>query len=387
MQPNQSFDGYDLNSDNIQTFLKRLKKTFKLHNLLLTSTFVATTENIAEVLELPAVSQHLDFMHFVQKYNFNWKPQADIISHSIKIRGIGNTQQMIDGLIERGVAPDKLVLGLQFSGLLFRSIQDLDHFYEPTYRRSLAYNEVCDALTKFPGWQKTYDAESGLTTAKRIELASSAFLPQLSTIVYESGRMIARKVQFALSRKIAGVMVFPIDMDDFVGNCPFERDTFADFEPRKGVNLNIEARENRKFPLLKTVNEAIVAPLEIIDPNVKKPIIPIALASSNGLTPNFLQRLGAFNGPFVQNTQIPISFSGAINSRVLSNLPSSQNGEVLTNSRIIPSNLNIPLLQRGTGPTNVKIFKIRRPIHNVKMPFKSTYDDYDLEILDSLLSL
>lgn len=342
--------------------MKRFKKTFKLHHLLLTSTFVATTENIAKVLEIPALSQHLDFVHFVQKYNFNWKPQGDIVSYAMRLRGIGNTQQMIDGLIEHGVAPDKLVLGLQFAGQLFRSIQDLDRFYEPTYTQSLAYCEICDALTTSIGWQKTYDIESGLTIAKRFEVPSNAFLPQMLTILYESGRSIARKVQFALRRNIAGVMVFPIDMDDFIGKCTFERDTFADFVPKKGVNLNIETRENKKFPLLKTVNEAIVAPLEMVQ--LKNtitnrrivPIIPIASATID--LPNGLR------------------------------LPDVHNSHIFTsNDRIFKPNTNVRQSQKGNAATNVNVIKFRRPIQNVKTPFKRTYDDYDLDILDTLLTL
>lgn len=324
--------GYNLDSEKLETFVRRLKKTFKLHNLLLTSTFIAVNENLAEVVGIPSLSHHLDFVHFVQKYNLNFKPPGDMIDYAMRIRGIRNMQQTIDGLIHHGISSDKLVIGLQFSGQLFRSVQDFGHFTGPTFRRTLAYNEVCDVLTKLNGWQITYDPESGLTVAKRIELTSGAFLPQISTIIFESGRSIARKIQFALDRKIGGALVFPIDMDDIAGKCAFDKDTFADFKPTEGINLNIAAREDKKFPLLKTVNEAIIAPLEKVEP---------------------MKRINAFIPINILNRFEPID-------QIASKTPTS---------------------------ATIKITKIRRPIQNIKIPFKSTYDDYDLEVLDSLLSI
>lgn len=331
--------------------MKRLKKTFKLHGLSLTSTFVATTVNIAEVLDIPVLSHHLDYVHFVQKYNFNWKPHGDIISHAITERSINNTEQMINGLIERGVAADKLVMGVQFSGLLFRSIQGLGRFSAATFRRQLGYNEVCDALSKLSGWQKTNDPQSGLTIAKRIELSPGAHLPQLSTIIFESGRLIVRKIQFAVSRKLAGVMVFPIDMDDFVGSCPIDKNTYADFIPPEGIELNIDAHENRKFPLLRTLNEAIRIQLDRNDHPV------VAKIKSN----------------------IP----------QVSNIP-QENTKVASRFTLLPPVIgHSPLTHRRVNvPSKVRILKIRRPIQTVNIPaYDYNYDDLNLEILDSLLKI
>ncbi|XP_055326393.1 probable chitinase 2 [Sitodiplosis mosellana] len=343
LQPNQSFGDYAnpnlrFDKEQIHSFVKRLKKTFKLHGLSVTSTFVATTENIAEVLDIPAISRHLDYVHFVQKYNFNWKPQEDIINYAIKERSINSTEQMINSLLERGVAANKLVMGVQFSGLLFRSIQGLGRFSATTFRRQLGYNEVCDALSKLSGWQKIYDPKSGLAIAKRMEPSSGAHLPRLSTIVFESGRSIVRKIQFAVSQKLAGAMVFPIDMDDFIGLCSVDKDTYADFKPPQGVNLNIDTNENRKFPLLRTVNEAILTQLEENDHSVVDRIEP--------------------------------------------NTPQGENVQVASRFAQIPTFMR----RRANVPNKVRIFKIRRPIATVNIPaYDYNYDDLNLEILDALL--
>lgn len=347
LQSNQSFgDNANPNlrfdKEQIHSFVKRLKKTFKLHGLSLTSTFVAITDNIAEVLDIPVLSRHLDYVHFVEKYNFNFMPQGDIISHAIKERSINNTESMINNLLERGVTADKLVMGVQFSGLLFRSVQGLGRFNAAQFRRQLGYNEVCEAFSKLSGWQKTYDQQSGLTIAKRIEPSSGAHFPQLSTILYESGRLIVRKIQFAVSKKLAGAMIFPIDMDDFVGLCPVDKDTYADFIPPEGVNLNIDTIDSQKFSLLKTVNEAILTEL---DKN-EHPII---------------HKVETIIPKVTEKIQISTRFSGPI---------------------------PMFMRRRVKVPNRVRILKIRRPIKTVNIPaYDYNYDDLNLEILDSLLKV
>lgn len=337
--------------EQIQNFVKRLKKTFKLNNLLLTSTFVATTENIVEVLDIPALSRHLDYVHFVQKYNFDWTPQGDIINHAIKERSIGNAEQIIDSLIKRGVAADRLVMGVQFSGLLFRSVQGLGRYNAASFRRQLGYNEVCEALSKLSGWQKTYDPQSGLTIARRVELSSGAHLPQLSTIVYESGRLIVRKIQFAVSRKLAGAMVFPIDMDDFVGQCPIDKESFADFILPDGFIWETGAKESRKFPLLKLVNGAILKELE-------ENVHPVIINKQ----------------PLIDRTE------------------SQQPENIPTASRfgLFPSSVGQnPMRRRVKVPNNrIRILKIRRPIKTVNIPaYDYDYDELNLDILDELLTI
>lgn len=344
MQPNQSFSDYansnlHFDKEQIQSLVKRLKKTLKLHGLFLTSTFVGTTENIAEMLDIPALSRHLDYVHLAHKYNFNFKSQDDIINYAIKERSINSTERIINSLIDSGVSANKIVMGVQFAGLLFRSIQESGRFNSATFRRQLGYNEVCVALSKLSGWQKVYDLQSGLAIAKRMEHSLGVHLPQLSTIVFESGRSIVRKIQFAVKHKLAGAMVFPIDMDDIDGSCPIDKDTYADFKPPHGVSLNIDTQSNRKFPLLRTVNEAILTELKGND----HPIV-------DKIEPNTPQ------------------LNGNIQSEIAS----------------IPTFMR----RRVNAPNRVRIFKIRRPIAAVNVPaYDYNYDDLNLEILDSLLTI
>ncbi|XP_031634729.1 uncharacterized protein LOC116348020 [Contarinia nasturtii] len=348
LQPNQSFGDYAnpnlrFDKEKLHSFVKRLKKSFKLHGLMLTATFVSANDNIIDVLDIPTLCHYFDYVHFVQKYNFNWKPQGDIINYAIKERGLNSTEQMIEHLLERDVPADKLMMGVQFSGMLFRSINGFGRFNAATFRRLLGYNEVCEALSKFSGWQKRYDTKSGLTIANRMESSSGAHLPQLSTILFESGRSIVRKMQFVVKKNLAGAIVFPIDMDDSVGLCPMEKDTYHDFKPPKSVDLNVNGKDNRKFPLLKTLNEAIVTQLEEND----EPI-----------------------GENVEKNSATIGENIHVSSRF---------GQV-------PS--FVPIRRKVKIPNNrVHILKIRRPIQTVQIPVYDYDYDLSLDLFDSLLAI
>lgn len=351
LQPNQSFGDYAnlnlrLDKEKLHSFVKRLKKTFKLHGLLLTSTFISANDNIIDVLDIPTLSHYYDYVHFVQKYNFNWQPQnGDIMKNAITERGFNQTEKMMDHLLGLGIPADKLVMGVQFSGLLFRSIHGLGHLSASTFYRLLGYNEVCEALSNVSGWETRYDTQSGLTIAKRIEPSPGARFPRFprfSTIVFESGRSIVRKVQFAVRKNLAGAIVFPIDMDDFVGLCPVEKDTYRDFKPPKGVDLDVNGREKQKFSLLKTLNEAILTKLETNDEPIREKTEKNT--SSIGEKAQITSRFG--HGPAV-----------------------------------------VPIRRRANVPKRIRILKIRRPVYNVQIP---VYDyDYDLtsDLFDSLLPI
>lgn len=58
--------------------------------------------------------------------------------------------------------------------------------------------------------------------------------------------------------------VWSVDTDDFLGNCKTDLNTFSDFKPAAGITLTIPKRYNNNYPLLRTINEAIVISLDEI---------------------------------------------------------------------------------------------------------------------------
>jgi hypothetical protein len=55
-----------------------------------------------------------------------------------------------------------------------------------------------------------------------------------------------------------------VDTDDYRGDCDdkLNFDTFSDFRPKPKVRLNIPKRLEKNFPLLRTLNDAIVITLD-----------------------------------------------------------------------------------------------------------------------------
>lgn len=132
----------------------------------------------------------------------------------------------------------------------------------------MGYNEICVLLSdRTSGWTKTYDTElsQAVATYKVGETGETR------VAVYDSSRSIAHKVKFAMSRNLAGSMVWSIDTDDFHGDCDIDTDTFADFKPMPGVNLSFPLRHNANYPLLRTINEATVVALDEIAQEAKLP--------------------------------------------------------------------------------------------------------------------
>lgn len=61
-------------------------------------------------------------------------------------------------------------------------------------------------------------------------------------------------------------MVWSIDTDDFHGDCDekLNADRFADFRTEPKVKLNFPKQVSKKFPLLRTLNDAITLSLDEI---------------------------------------------------------------------------------------------------------------------------
>lgn len=241
----------------VHELVKGLMESFDRQNLLLTSTFIDLKDSDAERLNIAGMSENFDRVHFVQKYNFveTW-PGSYRVEDVLKERNVSALQNTIDNLIEMGVPPTKIILGLQFVGLSFHSVLDLAP-KSATFRRTMSYDEVCRTLSKDKksDWQKFYDDVVGLAIAKDESRSWRGILKSTNVIVYESSRSMANKIRFVIERKLGGSMAFPIDMDDYRGNCGIEEDVFADFN--LGTEFNIPNRHNATHSLLKTINFAL----------------------------------------------------------------------------------------------------------------------------------
>lgn len=106
--------------------------------------------------------------------------------------------RIFDTLIEAGIPPQKMVIGVQFLAHKFKHRQE-DIDFEETMGLSFA----CEL------WKKNRVAN--VLTGKQPKTYNS--------IEFENFEMITKKVEFIRSRCLAGVVIFPVNTDDFFEKC------------------------------------------------------------------------------------------------------------------------------------------------------------------------
>lgn len=157
---------------------------------------------------------------------------------------IFNTHQQIERY--------KIVVGFDFDGPEFITSNDatkLNGFVD--------YNTICGLLST-ENWQNSIDDKSGVAIAK----CKTNERNEEISIVFESSRFIANAIKYAMNRNFGGAMTGLLQKDCVRGKCDFDANTWADFKPAAGINLNIPQRNDSTFPLLKTINEAIEVTLD-----------------------------------------------------------------------------------------------------------------------------
>lgn len=133
----------------------------------------------------------------------------------LKGQGILNVQYTIDYLIKLGAAPTKIVLGLPFYGRTFvtklnGNLGDVasEIGFQGVYTREngfMGYNEICALLSdRTSGWKRSYSEEMSQAIDKYRDEKTN----ETRVAVFDSSRSIARKIKFAMSRNLAGAMIW-----------------------------------------------------------------------------------------------------------------------------------------------------------------------------------
>lgn len=103
-------------------------------------------------------------------------------------------------------------------------------------------------------WKSNWDVESSEA------VATVKTFNGTRVVSYDSPRSIANKVRYAIQKGLGGLMVWSIDTDDFQGDCDdaLNADRFSDFRTKPKVKLNFPKTTSKTYPLLRTLNDAIV---------------------------------------------------------------------------------------------------------------------------------
>lgn len=261
-----------MDKENFVQLVKELRTDFKKYNLLLTSAIGASKKTIDFAYNVRMLSRYLDYMHIMcYDYGGSWDKHVSA-NAPLNSDDSLNVQSTIEYLIELGASPAKLVMGIPFYGRTF--ITNLagefgdattDVNFQGPYTREdgfMGYNELCDILSnRSSQWTKTYDDRRQQGVARYHDAETG----ETKVVVYDSARSVAIKTRFAVRHQLAGTMVWSVDTDDFMGDCDGEQDMYEDFGLVAGVHLQVPRRLNGNYPLLRTINEAVLVAIDEIE--------------------------------------------------------------------------------------------------------------------------
>lgn len=168
-----------------------------------------------------------DYVHVIgYDLRGSWTGFADVPSpmkdrpHDQGIYKGLNVQDGVNSWLNSGCAPNKVVLGVPFLGRTYvlRSSQQNgvgalingpgpkgQHTYSEGY---LGYFEICQMM-KQRNWRKVFDTIGQCPYAYRGN----------QWIGYDDEQSLKEKVEFAMSKGLAGVYAFSLDLDDYRGKC------------------------------------------------------------------------------------------------------------------------------------------------------------------------
>ena len=292
--------GYKDDRVNFAALVKELNEALKPQNLLITSTIASKPTLINEAYDIPVLSSYLDFMH-VTTYDYNTGREKKVGANApLRSEDLLNVEYTISHLIELGAPPGKLVLGLPFYGRTYiergNGITLPSAFAGPYTKEDgfMGYNEMC-IVVQNGTWERNYDANAAQLFLRQ-KIAGSG---QTKVIVTDNPRSIANKVRYGVQQNLAGFMIWSIDTDDFLGECPLETDTFADYDQTLVQSSLPTGVTKRNYPLLRTTNQAIGLALLESPRDITPSVFPTSVTQSTEI-PMVFEEVSSMKPPAIE---------------------------------------------------------------------------------------
>ncbi|KAJ8962569.1 hypothetical protein NQ318_000962 [Aromia moschata] len=226
---------------NFVLLLKELKSALQPLGLLLTAAVTGGVTNMDVAYDVPGVSQALDMIN-VMVYDFHGAFD-DYVGHVSPLyasslddtdeKKLLNADAGIQHWLDKGADPAKINFGIVTYGRSF-TLADSNNtqLYAPIkggglagpYTRQdgvLGYNEICELHSD---WTYYWDDEQKVPH----RISGDQW------VGYDDENSVQLKAEYAMSKNLAGMMVWAFDTDDFLGICGSEN-----------------------YPLLRTINRVL----------------------------------------------------------------------------------------------------------------------------------
>lgn len=227
--------------------LTNLNESLKKSSRLLVTTYnILEEENSKKQYDLTSLSKACDFVA-VYYVCYHENGTDDIFDDPNVLWKF----LYFDKLVNFTADVSNVVFGISFSFRKYilrdgKYYMSSDHFY----------NEFCE-WSCLENCEESYNPVCALNVVRyRDELTHEDFV-----FSFAGSRSIANQVRFAMKRHFGGVSASIVSNDDVYGTCGLDTDTWDDFKVPDGMGSMLK-RTNAKFPLLKTINEAITLSLD-----------------------------------------------------------------------------------------------------------------------------
>eukprot|EP00105_Crassostrea_gigas_P040449 XP_019924597.1 PREDICTED: probable chitinase 3 [Crassostrea gigas] len=232
--------------DRFTQLLKVLHEAFAPEGLILTTAVSAGKFTIDSAYDVPAISQYVDEINLMA-YDMHGGSFDDKTGHNAPLKASStatgndtylNDEWAVNYWLQKGAPAEKLNVGMPLYGRSFTLASPSNNGLSAPDRGNggqagrytneagfLAYYEICEML------------KTGGTRHWIPDMEVPYVVKRDQWVGYDDPESLKRKVDFAKSKGVGGVMVWALDLDDFSGSCG-----------------------DGKYPLLRAINQELAAP-------------------------------------------------------------------------------------------------------------------------------
>ncbi|XP_014289753.1 probable chitinase 2 [Halyomorpha halys] len=207
---------------NFVTLLEDIKKVFRPSGWLLTVHIIAKRYVIDLGYNVRSISQIADYINLAAvEYHGPWDRSTGIMA-PLRSENEGNVDSMVNYTIQRGAERSKVLLGLPTYGHAYVVQDDIERgnylnlFSDQTFlsqytneKGIIAYHELCYDMKTVQGWNE----ETDVASATPVAYYGNRF------VSYDNAESLKKKAALVKKYNLGGIMLWSLDMDDFLGLC------------------------------------------------------------------------------------------------------------------------------------------------------------------------